>query len=192
MLNPNIHNKEINELLKEVDLKISDLKNNKNESEYIFRINLMNNKLGINYNNFESVKTTLKTLGILKLHILPPKKDIFAFYLYSINTNLLNEIKYHYNFDLQLYMKDQEDKGNKTNLVNVSGDIIGSQVGHESDFRDSEFHQIEKTYPNTPAATTQKKSNIFQKIWTFLNHQVVGGLIVAGVIALITWWLSKS
>jgi hypothetical protein len=33
MLNPNIHHKEINELLKELDLKISDLINNKNESE---------------------------------------------------------------------------------------------------------------------------------------------------------------
>jgi hypothetical protein len=79
MLNPNIHHKEINELLKELDLKISDLINNKNESEYIFRINLMNNKLGINYNNFESVKTTLKTLGILKSDILPQKKILLHF-----------------------------------------------------------------------------------------------------------------
>ncbi len=64
-------------------------------------------------------------------------------------------------------MKDKEDKGNKTNIVNVSGDIIGSQVGHESDFRDSEFHQIEKTYPNTPAATTQKNQTYFKRFGLF-------------------------
>lgn len=98
-------------------------------------------------------------------------------------------------FNIIQYIENNKEpmkkESNSTNIINVGGDIIGSQVGHESDFRDSEFHQIEKTYPNNPAATSQEESTIFQKIWAFFNHQVIGGLFVGIVIALITWWLSK-
>lgn len=53
----------------------------------------------------------------------------------------------------------------------------------------SEFHQRQKQYPNKPELIKIKTSNIFQKIYNLSNHQVIGGLILAGLLSIIGWYL---
>jgi len=57
-----------------------------------------------------------------------------------------------------------------------------------SDLRESEFHHIEKKYPNNPAATTQKESTILQKIYNLTNHQVIGSIIGGLILTFILWY----
>lgn len=66
-----------------------------------------------------------------------------------------------------------------------------TDVNQESLVRDLQFHQIEKQYPNNPDSINQNDSSIINKIYNLANHQVVGDLILARLIALISWYFSK-
>jgi hypothetical protein len=72
--------------------------------------------------------------------------------------------------------------------ISIVGDVHNSPIVQDSDLRESEFHQIEKKYPNNPAATTQKPSTIFQKIYNLTNHQVIGGIIGGLILTFLLWY----
>lgn len=188
MSKSNIFYREINELLKQLDIEIQGLIINPNSQKLsILGIDLTENVFGINDNNIGSIIATLKKSKIITRDLYKKGNNIY-FSRLDTNTLIINAIKYHYDFNLESYMKDNIEKGS---TVNIGRDMVNSEVNQESDLRESEFHHIEKKYPNNAEATSQKESTIFQKIYNLTNHQVIGGTIAGIIVAIIIYFMSK-
>ena len=101
MPNPNIHYKEINELLKRFDLKVQKVKEGLNKSPmYEFGIEFQKNEIGINKENIESILFALHKNEILIKSTPRVNNKGVVFSVIGINTELISEIKDYYNFDL--------------------------------------------------------------------------------------------
>lgn len=99
--------------------------------------------------------------------------------------------KYLTEYEKKLAEKNNQNPTTITNYGNMVYGNNNTDINQESLVRDLQFHQIEKQYPNTPESINQSDSGIINKIYNLANHQVVGGLILAGLIALISWYFSK-